>query len=302
MRRPLAAFFISVAMHVAFFACFALFEARIEKDVEIAPVWSVRVSLAGLAGAHGEEGETDAEATAPDPENLAQGVVSTPQTQGESDVDDIGTEKTLDAEPQSESALSPEPTPLSEPAPLPEPEPLPDPEPIPLPEPKPTPKPAPKPLRQAAKTDVAKKAEKPAATETPPVDPSSTQTSNAEQPDKGGESGKSPSAAKNAPLRGGSDGPPSAPNAMVDAEKLTIKKKVAAEYPMISRKRKDQGTVVLRLYIKSGRVESVEIETGSGFPALDEAAKKAAMGWEFDTSDFGGSVTARLPFVFSLKR
>jgi protein TonB len=204
--------------------------------------------------------------------------------------------------------------PLPETEPIPDPEPIPEPVPKPIPQAKPVPKPAPKPLLQATKTDVAKKAEKPekterpkqpekpAATETPPVDPSSTQTSNAGSPDKESAPVKSPSAAKNASLRGGSDGPPSAPNATVDAAKLTIKKKVAAEYPMISRKRKDQGTVVLRLYIKSGHVESVEIETGSGFSALDEAAKKAAMGWEFDTSDFGDSVTARLPFVFSLKR
>jgi protein TonB len=81
---------------------------------------------------------------------------------------------------------------------------------------------------------------------------------------------------------------------------LEIKKKVAAEYPMISRKRKEMGSVVLLLHIKSGRVVSVEIETGSGHSALDEAAKKAAMGWEFDTSGFGDEVTARLPFVFSL--
>jgi protein TonB len=80
-----------------------------------------------------------------------------------------------------------------------------------------------------------------------------------------------------------------------------VTKKVAAEYPMISRKRKDQGTVVLLLRIASGRVASVEIEKSSGHPALDQSAKKAVSAWEFDVSGYGDTLAARLSVVFSLR-
>jgi TonB family protein len=69
---------------------------------------------------------------------------------------------------------------------------------------------------------------------------------------------------------------------------------------MISRRRRDQGTVVLILSIQSGRVTGAEIETSSGHSALDESARRAALAWEFDTSGFGDSLSARIPFVFSL--
>jgi protein TonB len=96
------------------------------------------------------------------------------------------------------------------------------------------------------------------------------------------------------------DGANGGSKGIVDAARLRVTKKVAADYPMISRKRKDQGTVVLLLSIKSGRVISVKIEKSSGHPALDQSAKKAVSAWEFDVSGFGDTFTARLPVVFSL--
>jgi protein TonB len=70
---------------------------------------------------------------------------------------------------------------------------------------------------------------------------------------------------------------------------------------MISRKRRDQGTVTLLATIKSGRVASVEIERSSGFSPLDEAAVRSVRAWEFSISGYGDSVVARIPFVFALK-
>jgi protein TonB len=87
---------------------------------------------------------------------------------------------------------------------------------------------------------------------------------------------------------------------VVDGSRLRVTKKVTAEYPVISRKRRDQGTVVLLLSIRSGRVTSVEIEKSSGHSALDQSARKAVSAWEFDVAGFGDSLTARLSVVFSL--
>ncbi|MBY0332462.1 MAG: energy transducer TonB [Acetobacteraceae bacterium] len=54
------------------------------------------------------------------------------------------------------------------------------------------------------------------------------------------------------------------------------------EYPAASRLRGEQGVVGLVLGVSaSGQVSSVEIGRSSGFPALDEAAKRAAQRWRF---------------------
>ena len=87
---------------------------------------------------------------------------------------------------------------------------------------------------------------------------------------------------------------------IVEASRLRVTKKVPAKYPVISRRRRDQGTVVLILSLKSGRVTKAEIEKSSGHSALDESAKRAVSAWEFDVTGFGESLTVRIPFVFSL--
>ncbi len=54
------------------------------------------------------------------------------------------------------------------------------------------------------------------------------------------------------------------------------------EYPSSSRLRGEQGVVALVLQVStSGAVTGVEIGRTSGFPQLDEAAKKAALRWRF---------------------
>jgi protein TonB len=89
--------------------------------------------------------------------------------------------------------------------------------------------------------------------------------------------------------------------AVVDVSKLAVTKKISPEYPMISRKRKDEGTVTLIVTIKSGKVADVKVERGSGHPPLDESAIKAVRGWLFDSSGYGETITARIPFVFKLR-
>jgi protein TonB len=54
------------------------------------------------------------------------------------------------------------------------------------------------------------------------------------------------------------------------------------EYPQASRMRGEQGMVGLVLRVApSGQVTEVEIGRSSGFPQLDEAARRAALRWRF---------------------
>ncbi|MDR2522745.1 MAG: energy transducer TonB [Synergistaceae bacterium] len=88
---------------------------------------------------------------------------------------------------------------------------------------------------------------------------------------------------------------------VIDAEKLKVTRRIKPDYPMISRKRKEQGTVVLLIDVIAGQVTSVRLERGSGYPALDESAAKAARGWRFETSGHGDKIVARITFRFELK-
>ncbi|MDR1482186.1 MAG: energy transducer TonB [Synergistaceae bacterium] len=98
-----------------------------------------------------------------------------------------------------------------------------------------------------------------------------------------------------------SGGSPRATHGIVEAGELKIMKRVTPNYPMISRKRKEQGTVILLIDIESGSVTSVRVERGSGHLPLDEAAIRAVKGWKFDLSGLGERITARIPFRFELK-
>jgi protein TonB len=89
--------------------------------------------------------------------------------------------------------------------------------------------------------------------------------------------------------------------AIVDISNLAVTKKIQPQYPMISRKRRDQGTVTLLVTIKAGRVASIEVERSSGHGPLDESAVRAVREWEFDSSGYGDTVVARIPFAFSLQ-
>jgi protein TonB len=91
-----------------------------------------------------------------------------------------------------------------------------------------------------------------------------------------------------------------APKVVLDVASLKITKKISPEYPLISRKRRDQGTVILLIKISTGRVESVNIEKSSGHAPLDESAVRAVKGWQFNMSGYGNEVLARIPFSFSL--
>lgn len=77
----------------------------------------------------------------------------------------------------------------------------------------------------------------------------------------------------------------------------------APRYPIESRRKREQGTVVLSLTLgMDGRVASISISRSSGFPRLDDAARDAVRGWRWaPTVRDGAPVMVRgvveIPFV-----
>lgn len=75
--------------------------------------------------------------------------------------------------------------------------------------------------------------------------------------------------------------PAAAPVRMPDAHAAHLQNP-APVYPVLSRKLKEQGTVVLKLLVlANGRVGEVSIEQSSGYPRLDESALQAVRRWNY---------------------
>ena len=78
------------------------------------------------------------------------------------------------------------------------------------------------------------------------------------------------------------------------------------EYPAMSRRLNEQGTVVLMvLVLEDGTAGKVDIKKSSGFPLLDAAAKDAVIQWHFIPAKMDGqpiseSYTLSIPFVLTL--
>ena len=85
---------------------------------------------------------------------------------------------------------------------------------------------------------------------------------------------------------------------IIDGELLKVTQKTLPDYPLFSRKRKEEGTVVLIITIDKNRVVKTEIEQSSGYERLDLSATRAVKAWRFDHE---GRIRARIPFSFKLK-
>jgi protein TonB len=226
-------------------------------------------------------------------------------------------EKTVTALPQEHL---PEPQTLPELRTTPQIAPRPEPKPKPASDPKPVPK-QPKskttPVKRETKPEPVKPSAKPAKSK-PKSDPKPAQPSQAATKPAGGTAGRGePNASpqpgaegRGQPTDSGGGGAPGRPEPAahgagvpvnIEDGFLKVTKKVPPEYPALSRKRREQGVVVLLADITSGRTESVRVEQTSGHPRLDEAAMRAVKEWRFDTSSYGPRVTARIPFKFELK-
>lgn len=77
------------------------------------------------------------------------------------------------------------------------------------------------------------------------------------------------------------------------------------EYPTMSRRLNEQGTVVLLvLVLEDGTAGKVDIKKSSGFPLLDDAAKVAVIQWHFipakiDGKSISESYSLSIPFVLN---
>ncbi len=85
---------------------------------------------------------------------------------------------------------------------------------------------------------------------------------------------------------------------------LAYGSRTAVPYPRDALRRHEQGTVVLRVLVGSDGVpQTVEIESSSGSPRLDNAARDAVMQWRFQPGTRGGTTHAawaRVPIAFDL--
>lgn len=79
----------------------------------------------------------------------------------------------------------------------------------------------------------------------------------------------------------------------------------APDYPRLSKKLREQGTVRLRVEVSaSGLAASVAVSQSSGYPRLDEAAVAAVKRWKFIAAKQGNQPVAAqviVPLVFALE-
>lgn len=172
----------------------------------------------------------------------------------------------------------PPPKPAPEPAPAPNPKPTPKPTPVTQPKPKPRPK-AVEPVRQAApEQQLATQTTAPAAITS--VAASLATATTAPSP---------PS-------------PPTLVEARFDADYL---RNPAPVYPPMSRRRGEQGKVLVLVAVTpGGRPGEVSLRQSSGYPRLDEAALKAVRAWRFVPARRGETAVATsvvVPITFRLE-
>lgn len=79
----------------------------------------------------------------------------------------------------------------------------------------------------------------------------------------------------------------------------------APAYPMLSRRLREEGTVLLQLLIEAdGRISELEVLQSSGFPRLDQAALEAVQKWRFEPARQGDTAIAyryQQPITFQLQ-
>jgi protein TonB len=70
------------------------------------------------------------------------------------------------------------------------------------------------------------------------------------------------------------------------------------EYPAISKRLGEEGTVVIRVMVgPDGRATQADVVTSSGFPRLDEAAKAFALSQPFNPGELDGQ-PAVVPWTY----
>jgi len=99
---------------------------------------------------------------------------------------------------------------------------------------------------------------------------------------------------------------PPAPPKMIPASALQYLEAAPPEYPRVSRRLNEAGTVMLRLYIdERGLPATVQVNRSSGSSRLDEAALAAVKKWRFKPYAENGQPMAGwavIPVIFELEK
>jgi periplasmic protein TonB len=178
----------------------------------------------------------------------------------------------------------------------PKPEPNVEPKPEPKVEPKPAPKPEPRRAKEPTSASMAVAESMSAAPAPPPVPrqatPARTDTSSAQ--DAGG------SDARAIPEQ-----PPAALQKRIPASAASYAAtNRKPPYPRLARSSGEQGTVVLRVLVQAdGTVGALEIAGSSGYPLLDESARRTVRNWRFHPATVDGKPVAEwhdVPILFTL--
>jgi protein TonB len=78
------------------------------------------------------------------------------------------------------------------------------------------------------------------------------------------------------------------------------------EYPALSRRYGEQGTVLLRVFVREdGTAGEIQLKTSSGFPLLDKSAINAVKDWRFNPATLDGKPIAewyQVPIPFKLEK
>jgi protein TonB len=101
--------------------------------------------------------------------------------------------------------------------------------------------------------------------------------------------------------------PPAPPPAAVTAPVFDAAylQNPAPAYPVVSRRLKEQGRVVLRVRVNAGgTADEVQVRSSSGSARLDESARETVMRWKFVAARRGGETVPEwvlIPISFKLE-
>ena len=78
--------------------------------------------------------------------------------------------------------------------------------------------------------------------------------------------------------------------------KVTFSPDVQEYYPEVSRRNGEEGRAVVKVCVNvAGKIDSVEVATGTGHPLLDEAALKVARAMKFKPATSEGKAVLSCP-------
>lgn len=158
------------------------------------------------------------------------------------------------------------------------------PDPIPKPEPKPEPKPKPRPVPVPVVEEPSERAIEVPETAPEPM-PVLARTSEPVMPPRQDDRLAAPATSmdETAPL----------PDTIPPQPDMDPRNNSAPEYPIASRRMREEGTVLLELMVEAdGSVSAIRVQTSSGFPRLDASAVKTVRRWRFIPAVRGGKPIA----------